>query len=105
MNLAKSVDPTDEADLIGYVVSTARGTVRPNLKCMHKLFIAFFCTDIRKGVPVPLRDRQVLASLVTRGAKVMRGMAPFVQCFNGWLTGNPHCPKLPSSQGFARQND
>ena len=98
INETKSVPPCHEADLIGYVVNTARGTVRPNLKCMHKLFIAFFCTDIRKGIPVPLRDRQVLASLVCRGAKVMRGMAPFVQCFYGWLTGNPHCPKPPSSQ-------
>ena len=98
INAGKSIEPAQEADLIGYIVNTKKGTVRPNLKCLHKLFIAFFCTDIRPNVPVSLRDRQVLASLVCRGAQVMRGMSPFVQCFYGWLAGNQFCPRPPSSQ-------
>ena len=55
INGRKSIDPVQDADLIGYIVNTQKGTVRPNLKCLHKLFIAFFCTDIRPNVPASLR--------------------------------------------------
>ena len=102
INAGKSIEPAQEADLIGYIVNTQKGTVRPNLKCLHKLFIAFFCTDIRPNVPVSLRDRQVLASLVCRGAQVMRGMSPFVQCFYGWLAGNQSAHDLPPHRFYSQ---
>jgi len=91
VNEGKSVPPVNELDLpvrqkdiIGFDFDLVAGTLRPNQKGLHKLFLAFFGIDLDSFVP--LKSRQRCASLVQRFAVVMRGMLPFVQPLHDWCT-------------------
>ena len=90
VNEGKSVPPVNDfalpvrqKNIICFEFNLVAGTLRPNQKGLHKLFLAFL---IDLDSVVPLKSRQRCASLIQRFAVVMRGMLPFVQPLHDWCT-------------------
>ena len=76
LNLAKSVPPSSQGDVIGWYVDLLSGTIRPSDRGIDKLLFSFFSFDPR--VPLSLRLYQVLASLAERYSRALRGMRAMV---------------------------
>jgi len=96
INAKKSVPPTKYPILIGYQCDFLRSTVRPDDKCLHKLFIVLFCV-YKHGKQLSLRDRQSIASMCERTAQCMRGMQAWLGPIHNMCKGNIHQLHTPNS--------
>ena len=96
INADKSIDPTKNPIIIGYIVDLENSTVRPDKKCMDKLFILLFCV-YKHNEQMSLRDRQSIASMCERAAHCMRGMTAWLGPIHSMCKGKPHSLFTPNS--------
>ena len=89
INEKKSVSPTKYPVIIGYPCDFLLSTVRPDDKCLHKLFIVLFCV-YKHGNQLSLRDRQSIASMCERTAQCMRGMQAWLGPIHNMCKGKTH---------------
>lgn len=100
-NESKSLQPSSQAEFIGWLVDTAKGTIRPNDKGIRKLVSSFFEVDIARGQGITLVLAQRLASLAVRYSQCILGMRPFVRPLVALTVGGHAVRRLSSMAKLA----